>query len=529
MRRSFFISTGHENGQKGEGKTMTRPTKEQLKLILKKKLKSREEYETQATLRLKHYWDVSKLIKDGVLPPLPTRFGNNLVPSTGYPMYYNDVLGCCGPAAAGHILQDQSAMGGALVTPTSAAILKVYEDVGGYVPADPNNPQSNSTDNGVDLLTEMEYLVKTGVTFNGVTYKLASFLQIDVTNQEEIYYAIYLLGALMAGIQCPDSALTQFEAGEMWTPVSDSPIDGGHAIDIDAVLTGPDENADPRCVTWGAEQYMSLAFLMQYIDEGYIPVFLNAKGQPIFINASGVTPAGFNWAQLQADMVALPNVSPTPPAPAAPTVTSIAVNPSPDTVAIGATVQLEATATMSDGTTQDITSTVTWQSANVDIATAIGGLVTGVAAGTVNVLAINGTVSGGVEVTVTAAPTPTPSPSNQIIGQVGNDVLQAFDKKITMDVAPVLLDVGGGGRVMVPVRFDAEARGDKVDWDEATKTFTITPAVDPTIKAELEAVQAELEAVKAELTAEKVAHSETQEQLSALEVARAKVKVDMGF
>lgn len=94
-------------------------------------------------------------------------------------------------------------------------------------------------------------------------------------------------------------------------------------------------------------------------------------------------------------------------------------------------------------------------------------------------------------------PTPPPDPADkQIIVQVGNKVLQAFGKAVTMDVAPMLVDVGTGGRVMVPVRFDAEARGDTVGWDEATKTVTITPAANP----ELAAVQAELADTKGKLT-----------------------------
>jgi hypothetical protein len=123
------------------------------------------------------------------------------------------------------------------------------------------------------------------------------------------------------------------------------------------------------------------------------------------------------------------------------------------------------------------------------------------------------------QTTLIPAPTPAPippDPSKQIIGQVGNAVLQAFGKSITMDVAPVLLDVGGGGRVMVPVRFDAEARGDTVAWDEATKTFTITPAVDPAVVAELATTQAALETTQATLT-------QTQSRLGSLEAQLATI------
>jgi Bacterial Ig-like domain (group 2) len=82
------------------------------------------------------------------------------------------------------------------------------------------------------------------------------------------------------------------------------------------------------------------------------------------------------------------------------TVTSIAVT---GTVpAIGVTSQFAATATMSDGTTQDVTSLATWQSSNTSDATVSGtGLVTAVAAGTVTVQATYQSVTGSDQITVT--------------------------------------------------------------------------------------------------------------------------------
>jgi len=70
---------------------------------------------------------------------------------------------------------------------------------------------------------------------------------------------------------------------------------------------------------------------------------------------------------------------------------------------VGSTAQFTATATMSDGTTQDVTSQATWQSSDAAIATVSAtGAVTGVGAGTASVTATYQSVAGSDQITVIA-------------------------------------------------------------------------------------------------------------------------------
>jgi len=63
--------------------------------------------------------------------------------------------------------------------------------------------------------------------------------------------------------------------------------------------------------------------------------------------------------------------------------------------AVGATSQFTATATMGDGTTQNVTSQAAWTTSNASIATVSStGVVTGVGAGSVSVAAVYQSVSG---------------------------------------------------------------------------------------------------------------------------------------
>jgi hypothetical protein len=87
-------------------------------------------------------------------------------------------------------------------------------------------------------------------------------------------------------------------------------------------------------------------------------------------------------------------------------VTSTAVAPSsPANSEVGGAQQFTATATFTDGTTEDITSQVTWASDNTAIAQIdLTGSATGIAAGTANITAaIDGVTSPAVSLTVTSS------------------------------------------------------------------------------------------------------------------------------
>lgn len=90
------------------------------------------------------------------------------------------------------------------------------------------------------------------------------------------------------------------------------------------------------------------------------------------------------------------------------TLVSIAVTPTNQSIASGASTQFTATGTYTDGSSQNLTANATWNSsalsvAQVSNATGSKGLATGVGPGTVTISATSGTVSGSTSMTVTAA------------------------------------------------------------------------------------------------------------------------------
>jgi uncharacterized protein YjdB len=88
----------------------------------------------------------------------------------------------------------------------------------------------------------------------------------------------------------------------------------------------------------------------------------------------------------------------------APTIASIAVTPVGLTLGIGINQQYTATATYSDGSSQDLASGVTWNSSTTSVATVnSSGLVTTVAAGNTTITATVGSLSDSSSLTVVAA------------------------------------------------------------------------------------------------------------------------------
>jgi hypothetical protein len=97
----------------------------------------------------------------------------------------------------------------------------------------------------------------------------------------------------------------------------------------------------------------------------------------------------------------------TAPSPLSPTVSSVVVSGSTTLTSIGQTVQLTATAMLSDGSIQSVTSTAAWQSSNASVATVSpSGLVTAVASGAVTITATlqakSGTASVGISLTTSS-------------------------------------------------------------------------------------------------------------------------------
>ncbi len=276
-------------------------------------------------------------------------------------------------------------------------------------------------------------------------------------------------------------------------------FDGLHAI----LLVGYRKTAAGVQVmfinSWGPDWPASGLNGVCYMAEGWDTCQIDMTGDP---NGSGLTFA------LMEGMTASDTVT-SRPAPV-PTVTGI--SPTTGPAAGGATVTI--TGSGFTGASQVLFGGVTSDSPFTVVSDTEITAITPAGDGEVDIVVIvNGAESAestADQFTYAAAP----DTSKQIIFQVGNITMMAFGKQIELDLAPMDIDIGPGGRTVLPARADAEARGDDVQWDEATKTVTITPAVTPAM----------LQEAKDELAAEKTAHDETKTKLTDTEAALANAK-----
>lgn len=228
------------------------------------------------------------------LPARPKSFGHQALISD-WGMLGNDAVGDCVVAGGCHETMLWTAEGGKPAAFTEDNALSDYGAITGYDPQDP------SSDQGTVIRTALLYRKKDGLidSYNN-RHKIGAFLQLDQTDIDEILEAIYLFSAIAVGLQMPKSALEQFEAGEPWTIVNDSPLAGGHYV----CCVGYDQDY-LYCVTWGKIQRLDFSFFQKYCDEAW------AILSPEFLNGQGLSPEGFDLAQLQADLNAITN-SPIP-------------------------------------------------------------------------------------------------------------------------------------------------------------------------------------------------------------------------
>src|SRR5271167_1711405 len=190
-------------------------------------------------------------------------------------------LGDCTIAACGHAIQVWTKD---TITPPDSLLLEKYEQWCGYILGDASTDQG-----GVELTVLSDWKNQ---TLGG--HVLRGFADPQPQNFGHIMHGIAEFGGVYIGLQLPNSAMDQTNAGEIWDVVAnDGGIDGGHAVFCPAYHTeDPTYNKETTitAITWGMKQKMTLAFWEKYTDESHT------------LLASAWQPAGVNLAGLRADL-----------------------------------------------------------------------------------------------------------------------------------------------------------------------------------------------------------------------------------
>lgn len=235
--------------------------------------------------------------------------------SIRWPMYANDSVGDCTCAGVGHMVNQLTFYGsGTEQLPAESSVLAMYSAITGYTPSDP------STDTGAYCQDVLAYWRKTGLE----GHKIVAYASLDVSNLTEIEQAIALFGTVYVGLNFPNSAMTQFDAGQPWDVVKGATIEGGHCVIVGAYGSGK-----LGLVTWGAKTQMTEAFWKKYVDEAWVALDVDGlkKAGSYFTGAPSFYALGQEFAALTGEANPVPQPQPTPtPVPSPPP----APAPSPD-------------------------------------------------------------------------------------------------------------------------------------------------------------------------------------------------------
>ena len=144
--------------------------------------------------------------------------------------------------------QTQYGQGTEVVVPDSD-VLAAYEQ-SGYQPGSP------STDQGWTVEAALGYLKTTGMS----GHTIAGYGQLTVSSVDELKTAIDEFGGVDFGVNLPNSAMDQFNAGQDWDVVAnDGGIDGGHCI-----CSCGYNSTGIQVWTWGKLITMTWAFAAKY-------------------------------------------------------------------------------------------------------------------------------------------------------------------------------------------------------------------------------------------------------------------------
>ena len=93
---------------------------------------------------------------------------------------------------------------------------------------------------------------------------MIAYLALAAGNADQLALAMYLFGVAGIGIKFPNTAMDQFNAGNVWDVTKNAKIEGGHYIPG----VGRDAKGNIVIVTWGKIQLMTPRFYTKYLRRG---------------------------------------------------------------------------------------------------------------------------------------------------------------------------------------------------------------------------------------------------------------------
>lgn len=206
-------------------------------------------------------------------PKLPNEYSFDTAhPGIPTPEFANNLVGDCVVAYRAHAtLRFEYLEQKKILKITDADVLReYYKETGG-------------DDTGLVIVDSLNEWRTTGWKAAGRTYKIKSYAEIALKNQDHLKLAVFSDVGACLGLNLPLSAQTEIDAGKPWSKTTGAGTSvgswGGHCVGIIGWTT-----VGPVCITWGQRQQMTWAWYFKYCEEAYavIDALNTAKKQAIY-------------------------------------------------------------------------------------------------------------------------------------------------------------------------------------------------------------------------------------------------------
>lgn len=203
-----------------------------------------------------------------------------------------DGAGDCTIAGPGHETMEADRNARRPVATFSAkTCLEAYMTLTQQANGTPYDPVTGSGDTGLNVRDVLAYRQKTGLKDDsGNIHKIGVYVALEPGDQQQLWEALWLFETVGIGIEFPESAMDQFNAGQTWSVVPGAQIDGGHYIPI----VGHPTTSVWTVVTWGKRQTATPQFLSKYTDEAW--AYISAER---YNAVTGKTLEGYKDADLE--------------------------------------------------------------------------------------------------------------------------------------------------------------------------------------------------------------------------------------
>jgi len=212
--------------------------------------------------------------------------------SGSWDMLGNDQYGDCVAVTWANV---RRFMVGGQSYPSLDDVIKLYKT---------QNPNFPSDDNGMDIQTCLEYLIHNGGP-DGI-FPVA-FAKVNHADLQEVQQALAIFGYIWTGINVLAVNETEFDQGQPWNYVNNSPSVGGHSV-----ISGGYDSGYVDFITWAQETKFTDDYWKYEVDEAWVVIWPEHFSHAPFLNGVDQAALADYYQHLTGNPLPLPNPTPTP-------------------------------------------------------------------------------------------------------------------------------------------------------------------------------------------------------------------------